>query len=98
MPVMINTPELRFACPEDRKFAVVADVLGRLQASGATVDETDGARVMRHDGWWLLRASNTEAALTARVEARDAAALARLQAQLNEQLALSGIAAITVAH
>ncbi len=91
LPAMINTPELRIACSEARKFAVVDEVLARLKAAGATVNETDGARVMRHDGWWLLRASNTQAALTARIEARDAAALARLQAELVEQLALSGV-------
>jgi phosphomannomutase len=91
---MINTPELRIASTEERKFAVVAEVLARLNAAGARVNETDGARVMRADGWWLLRASNTQAVLTARIEARDAAALARLQAELQEQLALSGVAAI----
>jgi phosphomannomutase len=62
------------------------------------VNETDGARVMRADGWWLLRASNTQDVLVARAEATDAAALARLQAELMEQLALSGVAAVTVAH
>lgn len=91
MPAVINTPELRFECPESRKFGVVAEVLDRLQADGARVNAIDGARVMRDDGWWLLRASNTQAALTARVEATDAAALARLLAELNAQLALSGI-------
>ena len=94
MPVMVNTPELRFPCAEARKFAVVAEVLARLKASGAAVNEIDGARVVREDGWWLLRASNTQAALTARVEAQNAAALARLFAELNAQLALSGMAMI----
>jgi phosphomannomutase len=91
MPAMINTPELRLDCPESRKFGVVDEVLARLQASGAQVNAIDGARVMRADGWWLLRASNTQAALTARVEAKNAAALARLLAELNAELALSGI-------
>ena len=94
MPAMVNTPEMRFPCPEARKFAVVAEVLARLKAEGATVNAIDGARVMRPDGWWLLRASNTQDVLTARVEAKDAAALARLLAELNAQLALSGITAV----
>jgi phosphomannomutase len=96
MPAMINTPELRFPCPESRKFMVVAEVLARLQAEGARVNAIDGARVTRADGWWLLRASNTQDALTARVEACDAAALARLLAELNGQLALSGVAAVEI--
>ena len=62
------------------------------------MNETDGARVMRADGWWLLRASNTQDVLVARAEARDEAALARLQAELNEQLALSGVEPVQVGH
>ena len=98
MPAMVNTPEMRFQSSEDRKFVVVAEVLARLQAAGAKVDETDGARVMRADGWWLLRASNTQDVLVARAEAQDADALARLQAELNEQLVLSGVEAVQVGH
>ncbi len=98
MPAMVNTPELRFQSSEARKFAVVAEVLARLKAAGATVDETDGARVTTPDGWWLLRASNTQDVLVARVEARDTAALARLQADLDAALAESGVAPVIVGH
>jgi phosphomannomutase len=98
MPAMVNTPELRFQSSEDRKFEVVAEVLARLKARGARVDETDGARVTSADGWWLLRASNTQDVLVARVEARDSEALARLQAELNAALAESGVAPTVVGH
>lgn len=91
MPEMANTPELRFPVEESRKFAVVDEVLARLRAQGATVDDMDGARVRMADGWWLLRASNTQAALVARAEAKDAAALARVLASLDSQLADSGV-------
>ena len=91
MPAMVNTPELRFQIDEVRKFAIVDEVLARLAASGATVDRTDGARVLTDDGWWLLRASNTQDVLVARAEAKDEAALARLMAAIDEQLALSGV-------
>nr|WP_153401478.1 phosphomannomutase/phosphoglucomutase [Polymorphobacter fuscus] len=98
MPVMVNTPELRFQSSEDRKFAVVTEVLARLKAAGATVNETDGARVTTPDGWWLLRASNTQDVLVARVEAHDQAALERLQGELNAQLAESGVEPTVVGH
>ncbi|MGL4541059.1 MAG: phosphomannomutase/phosphoglucomutase, partial [Polymorphobacter sp.] len=98
MPAMINTPELRFPCSEERKFVVVEEVLARLAASGAIVDRTDGARVTTADGWWLLRASNTQDVLVARAEAGDTAALARLMAQINAALAASGVAAVSVGH
>lgn len=92
MPAMVNTPELRFQVDEVRKFAIVDEVLARLAAAGATVDRTDGARVLTEDGWWLLRASNTQDVLVARAEAKDEAALTRLMAAIDEQLALSGVA------
>jgi phosphomannomutase len=92
MPKMVNTPEIRFQVDESRKFAVVDEVLERLAAAGARVDRTDGARVNNDDGWWLLRASNTQDVLVARAEAKDEAGVERLMAQIDEQLALSGIA------
>jgi phosphomannomutase len=76
---------------EDRREAVVEEVLARLAAAGAQVDRTDGARVTTPDGWWLLRASNTQAMLTARAEARDEEALGRLIAAIDAQLAQSGV-------
>ena len=92
MPPVVNTPELRFQVDEARKFAVVEEVLDRLAEDGAKVDRTDGARVSTADGWWLLRASNTQDVLVARAEAKDQAGLDRLVGQIDEQLALSGIA------
>jgi len=91
MPAMVNTPEMRFQVDESRKFAVVDEVLDRLEAGGADVDRTDGARVTTPDGWWLLRASNTQDVLVARAEATDQPALDRLLAQIDAQLAASGL-------
>jgi len=91
MPAVVNTPELRFQVDESRKFAVVEEVLDRLAKAGAEVNRTDGARVSTADGWWLLRASNTQDVLVARAEARDQAGLDRLVAQIDAQLALSGV-------
>ncbi|MFO1261670.1 MAG: phosphomannomutase/phosphoglucomutase [Sphingomonadaceae bacterium] len=92
MPAMVNTPEMRFQVDESRKFAAVDEVLTRLKASGAEVNDTDGARVNTADGWWLLRASNTQDVLVARAEAKDEGGLERLMAQIDGQLAESGIA------
>jgi phosphomannomutase len=91
MPAFVNTPEMRFQVDESRKFAVVDEVLDRLESAGADVNRTDGARVNTADGWWLLRASNTQDVLVARAEAKDQAGLDRLLAQIDEQLALSGL-------
>ena len=91
LPHVINTPELRFDCPEERKFAVVEEVVARLRASDADFTDVDGARVQTEDGWWLLRASNTQAVLVARCEARDEAGLSRLKESLVAELRASGI-------
>jgi len=91
MPTSVATPEMRFPIDESRKFAVVSEVLGRLSGEGARVNSTDGARVMTDDGWWLLRASNTQDVLVARAEAKDDAGLQRLLSQIDDQLAASGV-------
>jgi phosphomannomutase len=91
LPAVVNTPELRFACADDRKFRVVDEVRERLAAAKAEVNGIDGVRVRTPDGWWLLRASNTQAVLVARCEARDAEGLKRLKGQLSEQLRQSGV-------
>ena len=91
MPTSVATPEMRFPVDESRKFTVVQEVLDRLTSAAAEVDNVDGARVNTPDGWWLLRASNTQDVLVARAEAKDEAALDRLVAQLDEELAKSGV-------
>jgi phosphomannomutase len=92
MPAMLNTPEMRFQVDESRKFAAIAEVKERLAtATGVEVNDTDGVRVTNADGWWLLRASNTQDVLVARAESDSEEGLARLMGQIDEQLALSGL-------
>jgi phosphomannomutase len=84
---------LRFDCDDLRKFGLIEEVAARLKQDGATVSDIDGVRVSTPDGWWLLRASNTQAVLVARAEAKDEAGLERLKAALAAQLEASGLAA-----
>ena len=91
LPHVINTPELRFDCDDRRKFAVIQEVAARLRDEGAKVAEIDGVRVLTDDGWWLLRASNTQAVLVARAEASSEAGLERLKQALVDQLEASGL-------
>ncbi len=92
LPAVFNTPELRLPCEEARKFSIVAEVRDRVRARGADIVDIDGVRVRNEDGWWLLRASNTQAVIVARAESTSKAGLARLKQQLNTELAPSGIA------
>lgn len=93
IPPALNTPETRFDCPEERKFAVVAEVKKMLAASGADVDDIDGVRVKTKDGWWLLRASNTQAALICRAESTTPEGLERLKATVRDVLGKVGLVA-----
>ncbi|MFB0613020.1 phosphoglucomutase/phosphomannomutase PgmG [Aurantiacibacter poecillastricola] len=95
MPQMLNTPEMRFQVDESRKFAAIDEVKARLTGDdvpeGLEVNATDGVRVTNSDGWWLLRASNTQDVLVARAESDSEDGLERLMGQIDEQLALSGL-------
>jgi len=91
LPQPVNTPELRFDCADERKFGVVEEVKARLEAANAAFSDIDGVRVSTKDGWWLLRASNTQPVLVARCEATDQAGLERLMADLKAALSASGV-------
>lgn len=91
MPQTLNTPELRFQVDESRKFAAIEEVRQRLARTEAEVIDIDGVRVMTEDGWWLLRASNTQDVLVARAESDTAAGLERLIEQIDWQLTQSGL-------
>jgi len=91
MPEVLNTPELRFQVDESRKFAAIEEVKERLAGTDADVNDTDGVRVTTPDGWWLLRASNTQDVLVARAESGTEAGLERLLAQIDQQLEASGL-------
>ena len=92
LPQAVNTPEIRIECPDDRKFDVVAEVKARLGRRGATYSDVDGVRVKNGGGWWLLRASNTQAMLVARAEARDRTELSAVLDEIGRELAESGVA------
>jgi phosphomannomutase len=92
LPVVFNTPELRFPCDETRKFDVVREVRNRMRRAGADMTDIDGVRVRNADGWWLLRASNTQAVLVARAESATEDGLARLKKELADELGASGVA------
>jgi phosphomannomutase len=91
LPKVVNTPEIRISCSEQRKFKIIDEVRARLAAIGAKVSDVDGVRVSTPGGWWLLRASNTQAVLVARAEAKDQIGLTKLRDELDAQLRQSGV-------
>jgi phosphomannomutase len=91
LPSVFNTPEIRIETTEDRKFKIIDEVKQRLKDSGTKFSDIDGVRVIGEKGWWLLRASNTQAVLVARCEAESEEELTRLKSEVSEQMKLSGI-------
>lgn len=95
LPKVLNTPEIRFEVLEERKFALVDEIRKKLIArpttNGADISTIDGIRVKTADGWWLLRASNTQNVLVVRCESVTADGLERLKATVAGHLRESGV-------
>ncbi len=89
LPKLFNTPEVRFEVSEAEKFDLVPRVLESLKAQAndnADLDDIDGVRVTTPDGWWLLRPSNTQDVLVARVEATSKDGLERLKKMAGDEV------------
>lgn len=88
LPDSVNTPEINVAFAEEGAHFAFMERL----AAQATFPEArsilriDGLRVDFADGWGLVRPSNTTPVLVLRFEAKNEAALARIQERFREQL------------
>ncbi len=91
MPEVYNTPEIRFECPDEAKFEIIERIKRNLREERAEFVDIDGVRVRRPEGWWLLRASNTQAVLVARAEARSPEGLERLKEDIRRHLEQVGL-------
>ncbi|HVV16848.1 MAG TPA: phosphomannomutase/phosphoglucomutase [Polyangia bacterium] len=90
LPALHNTPEIRMPCPDDVKFEVVKRAVAWFRERYAVVD-VDGVRVLfgepgHHDGWGLVRASNTGPVLVMRFEADTPARLAEIREMMEGRL------------
>lgn len=95
LPQTFNTPEIRFEVNEVEKFNLVASIVQSIKAQAAkdpsiAVNDIDGARVNTPDGWWLLRASNTQNVLVTRCESQSAGGLDRLMNMVKNEVAKIG--------
>jgi phosphomannomutase/phosphomannomutase/phosphoglucomutase len=88
IPNSVNTPELKIAIPEERKFPLMQRFHAQAQFPNAKIIDIDGVRVEFAHGWGLLRASNTTANLIARFEAIDKQHLLAIQELFKEQIRL----------
>lgn len=75
-----NTPEISIACDDKEKFIIIDKLKKYLDTKNIGYVSIDGIRVETDIGWWLIRASNTQAKLTLRIEGTSAENLDRLKA------------------
>lgn len=92
-PTMWNTPEIRISCSDERKFDVISSLKEILLRDGIAFNDIDGVRVENHQGWWLLRASNTQPVLVARCEGRSRGELEAQKSQLLNYMESLGLSA-----
>ncbi len=85
LPSMPATPEIIMSAPDDVKFEIIDTVRDKLQSDYEVVT-VDGARAIFEDGWGLVRASNTQPAITMRFEARTKAQLVEYMERFNNLL------------
>jgi phosphomannomutase/phosphoglucomutase len=83
LPATVTTPEIRFDCPDELKFAVVGEAIAVLRARHKTED-VDGVRVLFPHGWGLVRASNTQPILVMRFEATTPQLLEEYRREIEE--------------
>ncbi len=91
LPSVFNTPEIRVDSSEEQKFKIIESVKTRLRQLGAQLNDIDGVRVRTDDGWWLLRASNTQDVLVARAESTSQEGLEKLKGEIRSQLEQAGV-------
>jgi phosphomannomutase / phosphoglucomutase len=68
IPKLVATPEIILTAPDDVKFRIIDEISEELQKKYEVVT-VDGARAIFEHGWGLVRASNTQPAITLRFEA-----------------------------
>lgn len=91
IPQTYNTPEIRVAVVEEQKFGIVDAVRDIAKGQGLEVNDIDGARAQISGGWWLVRASNTEAALVIRCEADSQSNLEKVKTHVFDLLNKQGV-------
>lgn len=68
IPKLFATPEIILSAPDNIKFSII-DEIGETLKKSYEVVTVDGARAVFPNGWGLVRASNTQPAVTLRFEA-----------------------------
>ncbi len=90
-PKTYSTPEIRFDVDETKKFLIIDEIKERIKKMEGKIIDIDGIRVENDQGWFLMRASNTQNQLTCRAESTSQEGLQSLVDIIENQLSLSGV-------
>ena len=71
IPKLLATQEIILSAPDDIKFKIIDEITEALDKDYEVIT-VDGARALFENGWGLVRASNTQPAVTLRFEAHTA--------------------------
>jgi phosphomannomutase/phosphoglucomutase len=85
IPKLVASPEIIMSTPDEVKFNVIAGLTQKLLEQFQVIT-VDGARAAFADGWGLVRASNTQPAITMRFEARTNAQIVEYMAYFDKLL------------
>ncbi len=77
VPNVFNTPEIRLDCDDEKKFELIENISISQKRIGKKIIDVDGLRVISKDGWWLLRASNTQPSIVLRCESKTSSGLSK---------------------
>ena len=80
------TPEYRIDCPEDKKFKLVKELVEYFRPKCEKVVDVDGIRGYIEDGWFLIRASNTQPLIALRCEAETKEGLEKIKKLIKDKL------------
>lgn len=84
-PPLVATPEIILSAPDNVKFGIIDEINDALSADYEVVT-VDGARAVFENGWGLVRASNTQPAITLRFEAYTREQIVKYMERFKEQL------------
>jgi phosphomannomutase/phosphoglucomutase len=86
LPRYESTPEYRIECPEEKKFELVEELVEYFKPKCRKVVDVDGIRGYIEDGWFLIRASNTQPLFVIRAEAKTKEGLEKIKRIIKEKI------------
>jgi phosphomannomutase/phosphoglucomutase len=85
IPSLVATPEIILDAPDNVKFQIIQEITEALSADHEVIT-LDGVRAVFDHGWGLVRASNTQPAITLRFEAYERGQLVEYMQRFKELL------------